>query len=110
MDHLRHPHLRERGLTLLVIIETIGLFLVAPLVEKGVAPIALAALFAAAVTVCVVVVVWGSRLATVALGTGAAVELAATVIRIGRPSARTEAFDFAFARLITLQLQTRRDG
>lgn len=104
MDHLRHPHLRERGLTLLVILETIGLFLVAPLAEKGALPIAVTVFLAAAAMVCVVVVVWGSRLAVIALGAGTAVELAATIIRIVRPSARTEALDFAAGLLFSMTL------
>jgi hypothetical protein len=104
VDHFRHPHLRERGLTLLVVLETIGLFLVAPLAEKGAMPIALSALLVAAVVVCVVVVVWGSRLAAIALAAGAAVELAATIIRIVRPSARTEALDFAAGLLFSMTL------
>jgi hypothetical protein len=104
VDHLRHPHLRERGLTLLVILETIGLFLVAPLAEKGAVPSALTALLLAGIMVCVVVVVWGSRLAVAALGAGAAVELAATFIRIVRPSERTEALDFAAGLLLSMTL------
>ncbi len=98
------PHLRERGLTLLVLLETVGLFLVAPLAEKGAVPVAIVALLVAAITGCVVVVVWGSRLAGVALAAGAAVELAATIIRIVRPSDRTEALDFAAGLLFAMTL------
>ena len=104
MDHFRHPHLRERGLTLLVVLETLGLFLVVPLAEKGAMPVALSALLVAAIVVCVVVVVWGSRLAATALGAGAAVELSATIIRIVRPSDRTEALDFAAGLLFSMTL------
>ena len=98
------PHLRERGLTLLVLLETVGLFLVAPLAEKGAVPVAIVALLVAAITGCVVVVVWGSRLAGIALAAGAAVELAATIIRIVRPSERTEALDFAAGLLFAMTL------
>lgn len=104
MDHLRHPHLRERGLTLLVILEGLGLFLVAPLAAKGAMPAVVVGLLGVAVAACVIVVIWGNRLAGTALVLAAGVELAATVIRVVRPSARTEALDFAAGLLFSVTI------
>jgi Ion channel len=104
MNVLSHPHLRERALTALVVFEAVGLFVVVPLAAKNAVPIALEAVLTTALMAAVLVVVWGSRAAGVAMILAATVELLALFLRVTHPSERTEALDFAAALVFLVTL------
>ncbi len=94
----------ERGLTTLVVLEAVALFVVAPLSAKGAAPLAVDVGVAVAIVASVLAVVWRSRAAVAAVILAASVELIANALRIARPSERTEALDFAAALILLVAL------
>jgi hypothetical protein len=99
------PHLdRERSLTLLVIVESILLFLIAPLSVETHVPFFVVAAMIAVNVIAVLAVVWHIRGAVVAVGVATALEIAAVVLRVLQPSARTESLDFAAALMLMLAL------
>ena len=97
-------HVRERSLTALVIIAAIELFIVAPLSATNHAPYALVGTVIAANVLVVLAIVWGNVPAIVAVALASAVEIAAIVLRILRPSTRTETLDFAAAFVLIVAL------
>ena len=94
------PHRREYSLTALVIIESIQLFIIAPLAEKSHLALALVTVIMAANVAAVIAVVWRMRAAVLAVGVATLVEVAATVLRFVRPSAATDALDLAAALIL----------
>ena len=97
-------HYRERSLTVLVLLEGILLFFIAPLSATTGAPLALVGLVIAVNVIAVLAVVWHIRNAVIAVALATAIELAAVVLRIVQPSARTEALDFAAAIVLLIAL------
>jgi hypothetical protein len=67
-------------------------------------PLVLVASFIVANVVAVLAVVWHIRAAVLAVVLATATELAAVVLRFVRPSARTEALDFAAALILLVAL------
>jgi hypothetical protein len=97
-------HYRERSLTALVLLEGVLLFFIAPLSASTGAPLALVGSVIAVNVVAVLAVVWHIRNAVIAVAGATAIELAAVVLRIVEPSARTEALDFAAAIVLLIAL------
>lgn len=97
-------HDREWSLTVLVIVEAVELFLIAPFSATTGVPFALVAAFIVANVVAVLAVVRHIRAAVIAVALATATELAAVVLRFVRPSARTEALDFAAALILLVAL------
>lgn len=102
---LKHHH-RERSLTALVVLETIALFVIAPLSAKTDVPFIGEAVVGVGIVSAVIAVVWRNRPAVIAVLAATAAELAATAIRIVRPSERTEVLDFAAALTLLIALTT----
>ena len=98
MQTERQPsHRHEWSLTALVVMETIDLFVVAPLAAKTNVPFVVEFGLAAAIVGVVLLVVWRSHAAVAAIVVATIVELLATGYRAARPSERTETLDFAAA-------------
>jgi Ion channel len=97
-------HTRERSLTALVVIEAIELFVLAPLSATTGAPFILVASIVAANVAAVLAIVWHIRPAVIAVALATATELAAVVLRIVRPSERTEVLDFAAGLILLFAL------
>jgi hypothetical protein len=97
-------HYRERSLTVLVVLEGVLLFFIAPLSATTGAPLALVGLVIAVNVIAVLAVVWHIRNAVTAVAVATAIELAAVVLRIVQPSARTESLDFAAAIVLLIAL------
>ncbi len=95
---------REWILTALVVLETIGLFVLIPLGGRTHVPMGVNVVVGLVVVGTVIAVVWPSRFAIAAVLLAAAVEVAATVLRVGWPSERTEALDFAAGLLFLVAL------
>jgi hypothetical protein len=90
-------HRRERSLTALVVLEALGLFVLAPLEAKIHVPILVGVVLAAAVIGCVLAVVWSSRAAVAAVLAATLLEAVALAVRTTRPNARTELLDASAA-------------
>lgn len=101
---LKHQHHRERSLTALVVLETIALFVIAPLSAKTNVPFVVEAVVGVAIVAAVIAVVWRNRPAVVAVLIATGAELVATAVRIARPSERTEVLDFAAALTLLIAL------
>jgi Ion channel len=97
-------HLRERSLTVLVIIEAIELFVLAPLSATNGASFLLVGSIIVANVAAVLAVVWHIRAAVIAVVLATATETAAVVLRFVEPSQRTEALDFAAALTLLVAL------
>lgn len=97
-------HYRERSLTVLVIVEGLALFLIAPLSVTTRVPFVVVAAIVAANVAAVLAVVWHIRAAVTAVALATAIELAAVILRLVRPSERTEALDFAAALILLVAL------
>ena len=97
---------RERSLTVLVIFEAIELFLIAPLSTTSGIPYVLISSLIAANVIAVLAVVWHIRPAIVAVGIASLLEVAAVILRALRPSAGTEALDFAAAFVLLVAVTT----
>ena len=94
------PHQREYSLTALVVIESLQLFIIAPLAEKSHLAFALVTVIMAANVAAVIAVVWHIRAAVLAVVLATLVEVAATVLRFVRPSAATAALDLTAALIL----------
>lgn len=90
------PH-REYSLTALVVIESIQLFVLAPLAEKSHLSLALVTIVMAANVVSVLAVVWHIRVAVLAVLLATLIETSAVVLRFVHPTAATDALDLAAA-------------
>jgi hypothetical protein len=97
-------HARERSLTALVVIEAIELFILAPLSATSGTPFILVASIVAANVAAVLAIVWHIRPAVIAVALATTTELAAVVLRIVRPSERTEVLDFAAGLILLVAL------
>jgi hypothetical protein len=97
---LTASHVRERGLTALVVIEAIELFVLAPLSVVAGVPLALVVAIIVANVAAVLAVVWHIRTGVIAVALASATEAAAIVLRVVKPSQRTEALDFAAALML----------
>ena len=95
---------RERSLTTLVVIETLELFLLAPLSAETGVPFVLVSSFIAANVAVVLAIVWHIRSAVIAVVLASATEVAATILRFAQPTQRTEVLDFAAAFTLLLAL------
>jgi hypothetical protein len=95
---------RERSLTVLVIVEGLLLFVVAPLSASHGVPFTLVATVIGINVIAVLSVVWHIRNAVIAVVLATAIELCAIVLRSVRPSARTESLDFAAALVLLIAL------
>jgi len=86
------------------VLETIVLFVFIPLAGRTGVPFALNVVLGVVVVGTVIAVVWPSRIGIAAIVVAAVVEVAATVLRLGWPSERTEALDFAAGLLFIVAL------
>jgi hypothetical protein len=99
-------HWRERSLTVLVVVECVQLFLIAPLAaEHGVSVAAFLLIVIANIAVALAVV-WHIRAAVTAVLTATGMEAAAVALRITHPSQQMESLDIAaaFVLLVTLTI------
>ena len=97
-------HWRERSLTILVVLECVQLFVIAPLAaEHGVSIPLFLAIVIANIAVALAVV-WHMRAAVAAVLTATGMEAAAIVLRIAHPTQQMESLDIAaaFVLLVTL--------
>ena len=97
-------HSSERSLAALVIVEAIQLFLVAPLSAEIKVPGWSFLLILTANVTIVLAVVWRRPIAVVAVLLATLMEVAAVAWRIFKPSAQTEALDFAAALTLLVAL------
>jgi Ion channel len=97
-------HVRERSLTALVILEGLLLFVIAPLTAAHGVPFTLVAIVIALNVIAVLAVVWHIRSAVAAVVLATVIEFAAIVLRIVKPTTRTESLDFAAALVLVIAL------
>ena len=94
----------ERSLTVLVIVESLQLFLIAPLAAETRVP-AWTFFFMIALNVAIVLsVVWHRRSAAIAVVVAALIETLAVALRVFSRSTQTEALDFVAALILLIAL------
>lgn len=94
----------EWSLTALVALEALGLFVVTPLSATRDIPSSIEIALGVAIIGVVLIIVWRSRGATVAVFVATAVELIATVLRAAHPSKQMVLLDFVAALIFFVAL------
>lgn len=89
---------------MLVVLQAVALFVIAPLASETHVPPVIGFVLGAAIVAAVLAVVWRSRPAVVAVVLAAAAELLATGLRVALPSESTELLDFAAALTLLIAL------
>jgi hypothetical protein len=97
-------HWRERSLTVLVVLECIQLFVIAPLAAEHGVSLALFLTIVVANIAVALAVVWHLRAAVTAVLTASGMEAVAFALRISHPTQQMESLDIAaaFVLLVTL--------
>ena len=98
------PQFREWSLTALVVIESIELFIIAPLAATMRVPVAAIAGVIAINVLAVLAIVWPNRIAIGAIVVATLLELAAVVLRRVSPTGHSALLDFAAALVLLTAL------